>query len=586
MDKVSNYTRNLNKKVALKCLHNSQESIDSLINEAKKYSTKRKASQVLYGISQNPDTGDYILIQNNYRNEKIDDFTQERQLSEPSIAMGVDQEDYSFIISDKVQEELQKIVNDTNVRDIFFGRDHNDKVSSNKNQKLYIIVNNNPTEPLQMIENFPVTYIECGTFSEKIPRNIPPQKSFPLDIKEKFDSILDDQIGINFRSKYCNLIAISLDWKIVNREYVNKPAIVFYVIRKGIIPIGDDLLPKTIYGIDTDVREGFYEPTGIAYEYCREYTAYLASGYSIGICNFRAGTLGAFVKNSNDKICLLSNYHVLNSNDNSIIEHIVKQPAYMDHVGAIEEKIKETEKNLARAIDDDNIREKDRKSKEKKLLEDKLKDANEEVTEFARVIDGKRENCYIGGKFYGVDAAIASLELIDRDVRPKEFAIPDFAFEKYSLTVPQISGSISIKDIKSFDTDNNIFKVGRTTGLTKGRIPELSGIDISCDPMRNLWVYKRQLRNLGIAQMAEINDLEGRAIFQPRWLSRQILVKQTDTGSFMDEGDSGCIWFDKKGMIIALGHGVFQNTNSVIAIGSPINAVLKALNVELYLGDN
>ncbi|PKC61416.1 hypothetical protein RhiirA1_444445 [Rhizophagus irregularis] len=420
--------------------------------------------------------------------------------------MGVDQEDYSFIISDKVQEELQKIVNDTNVRDIFFGRDHNDKVSSNKNQKLYIIVNNNPTEPLQMIENFPVTYIECGTFSEKIPRNIPPQKSFPLDIKEKFDSILDDQIGINFRSKYCNLIAISLDWKIVNREYVNKPAIVFYVIRKGIIPIGDDLLPKTIYGIDTDVREGFYEPTGIAYEYCREYTAYLASGYSIGICNFRAGTLGAFVKNSNDKICLLSNYHVLNSNDNSIIEHIVKQPAYMDHVGAIEEKIKETEKNLARAIDDDNNREKDRKSKEKKLLEDKLKDANEEV--------------------------------------------------------------------------------GRTTGLTKGRIPELSGIDISCDPMRNLWVYKRQLRNLGIAQMAEINDLEGRAIFQPRWLSRQILVKQTDTGSFMDEGDSGCIWFDKKGMIIALGHGVFQNTNSVIAIGSPINAVLKALNVELYLGDN
>ncbi|CAG8561351.1 10400_t:CDS:2 [Rhizophagus irregularis] len=396
-----------------------------------------------------------------------------------------------------------------------------------------------------MIENFPVTYIECGTFSEKIPRNIPPQKSFPLDIKEKFDSILDDQIGINFRSKYCNLIAISLDWKIVNREYVNKPAIVFYVIRKGIIPIGDDLLPKTIYGIDTDVREGFYEPTGIAYEYCREYTAYLASGYSIGICNFRAGTLGAFVKNSNDKICLLT-----------------------------------------RAIDDDNIREKDRKSKEKKLLEDKLKDANEEVTEFARVIDGKRENCYIGGKFYGVDAAIASLELIDRDVRPKEFAIPDFAFEKYSLTVPQISGSISIKDIKSFDTDNNIFKVGRTTGLTKGRIPELSGIDISCDPMRNLWVYKRQLRNLGIAQMAEINDLEGRAIFQPRWLSRQILVKQTDTGSFMDEGDSGCIWFDKKGMIIALGHGVFQNTNSVIAIGSPINAVLKALNVELYLGDN
>uniref|UniRef100_U9TNL2 Protein kinase domain-containing protein n=1 Tax=Rhizophagus irregularis (strain DAOM 181602 / DAOM 197198 / MUCL 43194) TaxID=747089 RepID=U9TNL2_RHIID len=86
-----NYTRDSNKKVALKCLHNSQESIDSLINEIKKYPTKYQAFQVLYGISQNPDTGDYILVQNssinlenqiseNSGNEKIDNFTQERQL--------------------------------------------------------------------------------------------------------------------------------------------------------------------------------------------------------------------------------------------------------------------------------------------------------------------------------------------------------------------------------------------------------------------------------------------------------------------------------------------------------------------------
>ena len=38
----------------------------------------------MYGISQNPDTGDYILVQNNYiwasGNKKIDDFIQERQL--------------------------------------------------------------------------------------------------------------------------------------------------------------------------------------------------------------------------------------------------------------------------------------------------------------------------------------------------------------------------------------------------------------------------------------------------------------------------------------------------------------------------
>ncbi|EXX64729.1 Ste11p [Rhizophagus irregularis DAOM 197198w] len=80
-NRQSNYTRNSNKEVALKCLHNSQVFIDSLINKAKKYPTKYKAFQVLYGISQNPDTGNYIFVINwTSGNEKIDDFIQERQL--------------------------------------------------------------------------------------------------------------------------------------------------------------------------------------------------------------------------------------------------------------------------------------------------------------------------------------------------------------------------------------------------------------------------------------------------------------------------------------------------------------------------
>ncbi|CAB5367137.1 unnamed protein product [Rhizophagus irregularis] len=80
-DKWYNYTRDSNKKVGLKCLHNSQESIDSLINETKKYSTNYKAFQALYGISQNPNTGDYIFVLMwTSGNEKIDDFIQERQL--------------------------------------------------------------------------------------------------------------------------------------------------------------------------------------------------------------------------------------------------------------------------------------------------------------------------------------------------------------------------------------------------------------------------------------------------------------------------------------------------------------------------
>ncbi|EXX53420.1 hypothetical protein RirG_244070 [Rhizophagus irregularis DAOM 197198w] len=82
------YTRDSSIEVALRCLHNSEDSIDSLINEAKKYLPKKVAFAILYGISQNPDTNDYILVQNNFinlanwisGNEKIDDFIQEKLL--------------------------------------------------------------------------------------------------------------------------------------------------------------------------------------------------------------------------------------------------------------------------------------------------------------------------------------------------------------------------------------------------------------------------------------------------------------------------------------------------------------------------
>uniref|UniRef100_U9SZ62 Protein kinase domain-containing protein n=1 Tax=Rhizophagus irregularis (strain DAOM 181602 / DAOM 197198 / MUCL 43194) TaxID=747089 RepID=U9SZ62_RHIID len=82
------YTRDSNKEVALKILHNLQNPIEFVINEVKRYSTKNESFLMLYGISQSPDTDDYILVQNNSinltnwtsGNEQIDDFIQERQL--------------------------------------------------------------------------------------------------------------------------------------------------------------------------------------------------------------------------------------------------------------------------------------------------------------------------------------------------------------------------------------------------------------------------------------------------------------------------------------------------------------------------
>ncbi|GES83246.1 kinase-like domain-containing protein [Rhizophagus clarus] len=77
-------TRDPNKEVALKFLHglnDSQNPGEFVINEAKKYSTEGDGFIVLYGISQNPNTNDYILVFNwTSGNEEIDDFIQKRQL--------------------------------------------------------------------------------------------------------------------------------------------------------------------------------------------------------------------------------------------------------------------------------------------------------------------------------------------------------------------------------------------------------------------------------------------------------------------------------------------------------------------------
>ncbi|GBC42528.2 kinase-like domain-containing protein [Rhizophagus irregularis DAOM 181602=DAOM 197198] len=65
----SSYTRDSNEKVALKCLHNSQKSIDSLINEANKYPTNYKAFQVFLKYSI-----DFLINEANKYSTKNESF--------------------------------------------------------------------------------------------------------------------------------------------------------------------------------------------------------------------------------------------------------------------------------------------------------------------------------------------------------------------------------------------------------------------------------------------------------------------------------------------------------------------------------
>ncbi|GES83220.1 kinase-like domain-containing protein [Rhizophagus clarus] len=90
------YKRDPNQEVVLKCLHDSQNFIDFLIKKVKMYMKNYRYDNFLklYGISQNPDTKDYIFVQNNSinwisKNEGIDDFIQEMQLKTHDFATKV-----------------------------------------------------------------------------------------------------------------------------------------------------------------------------------------------------------------------------------------------------------------------------------------------------------------------------------------------------------------------------------------------------------------------------------------------------------------------------------------------------------------
>ncbi|GES98370.1 kinase-like domain-containing protein [Rhizophagus clarus] len=60
------YQRDNYKEITLKCLNNSQNKINEFLNKAENYSIE---NNYIYGISQNPDTKDYIMIyqRNNYK---------------------------------------------------------------------------------------------------------------------------------------------------------------------------------------------------------------------------------------------------------------------------------------------------------------------------------------------------------------------------------------------------------------------------------------------------------------------------------------------------------------------------------------
>ncbi|GBB90252.1 hypothetical protein RclHR1_17130004 [Rhizophagus clarus] len=298
----------------------------------------------------------YIYNQKNRKDSTKSESKQDADSSEILSRLSITGNNVLSISKESICE-IRQILNDPNVLDMFFGSEEPPYVKQN----LYIVVNRMPEIKLQSLGEFMIIYIEWGTFTENLPLNDPPQEALSSKDIEKFNNILDTELGDDFRSKHHNLIAISLYWKIRNGLYENVPAIVFYVIRKNILPHNNTFFPGNIGGFITDVCEGFYEPSVIKRGEidCCEYKEMVSPGSSIGVKS-RVGTLGFFVKDSNQKIYLMTNEQVVSGYNSEYIH----QPSVFDYIGRSLDDLASSLKTLEELL----FKDKQLNDSEKKLI--------------------------------------------------------------------------------------------------------------------------------------------------------------------------------------------------------------------------
>ncbi|CAB4415933.1 unnamed protein product [Rhizophagus irregularis] len=117
-------TREPDEKVTLKLLHDSQNKTNEFLNEVKAYSVKTYSVEghanddipKIYGISQHPDTKDYIIVLQDGYCEKCDEINKysisgyDSVLQTYGISQNPDTKDYTLVLQDGYCEACDKFM--------------------------------------------------------------------------------------------------------------------------------------------------------------------------------------------------------------------------------------------------------------------------------------------------------------------------------------------------------------------------------------------------------------------------------------------------------------------------------------------
>lgn len=382
-------------------------------------------------------------------------------------------------------------------------------------------------------------------------------------------------------------------------------AIIFFVSKKATNP--NRFLPREIEGVQTDVQEADFETLVGANE---TLSRPLRAGVSIGRgCDFdSAGTLGCFFKPLGDESVryLLTNDHVIpnevaeNLNNNSTNQEAeIHQPSPMDWKNFLENRTFSIGFNqdfgtfldmfpeMNSKIEEWNIgqgktcwnfvqilADLDEFNEENELMLDQvplfrkikkeLQRLNEEDQEKASLKDfntkiairefsgfrGNWKKKNSDDELVGIDCSFAKL-------------VSNIHIKKFAKSVDPMQRNEKEFRFSEEWVGKEAFKIGRTTGLTKGKVVEFRA-----------WFAAHEERKEDTKEI----PVKGRIIF-----ANQIGIENFNPSSkyeFSNKGDSGSVVYDSEGNVFALLHAE-ATSSKFLSLASPIKTVVQWIEEKL-----
>ncbi|GBB96774.1 hypothetical protein RclHR1_02830010 [Rhizophagus clarus] len=507
--------------------------------------------------------------------------------------------------SDALETRLCELYMKDDVVDIFWGQPIEEHLNSSTDWHVYVItrgLHNSYAKTEIITDKQVIRFIteeeRFVSFDDPLPSSL----NIPQDLRENFNEALDNELGLSFREAHYNLVGIGTGYKQIRGQFTEIPAIIFYIRQKGILRRGcDGLLPKMIRGYPTDVIECVAIPcAGSGVDTCRRYQENVKLGSSIGIGlekNNTTGTLSAVAYENSPpyRIGIISCEHVLKFNDSNSKKNItIFQPSYND---LFEPKKKLEE--LHELSRESEYEEDDEYTDEINEMLRKLNLAESRNSTLATYVKGMRENfrSKMDNKNYGIDAGFCVFDNENRKLSSKNFPIPSNNFINAGLSTC-LEGTYTYHELRNFDYNNNkIFKVGRTTGLTLGKLlptDQAIAYSLTNESIKNakkltmekhIPCYSNADQEIFIGYMKSQLDSEicqkRKKCYPIKWFDRQ-LAFQFEPGEF-ECGDSGASILDKQGKALGILHAKLRIPNQTFGIASPYFAILEALDVSICL---